>query len=214
MFCTAADNQPSVEIHVLQGERAMATDNKTLGRFILDGIPPAPRGMPQVEVTFDIDANGIVNVSAKDKGSGREQKITIQSGGGLSQDEIEKMQREAELFAEEDQRKRELIELKNAADSTAYQAERTIRDNADKIDDELKTEVEGKVAEVRAAIEAENTDDLRSKLDELNEAMQKIGQAVYGAQEQEAAGVGADAPGGDAPGGSDDSTVEGEFREV
>ncbi|MFN8506717.1 MAG: molecular chaperone DnaK, partial [Dehalococcoidia bacterium] len=213
-FSTAADNQPSVEISVLQGERPMATDNKSLGRFILDGILPAPRGVPQVEVTFDIDANGIVNVSAKDKGTGREQRITIQASSGLSKDEIDRMQREAELHADEDRRKRESIELKNSADTTAYQAEKTLRDNADKIDASLKTEVEGKIAEVRAAIQAEDTARMQTSLDELSRAMQRIGEAVYGAQ---SAGGSDGAGGGDfdpSQGPADSGTVEGEFREV
>jgi molecular chaperone DnaK len=211
VFSTAADNQPSVEIVVLQGERAMATDNKPLGRFILDGILPAPKGMPQIEVTFDIDANGIVNVSAKDKGTGREQKITIQASSGLSKEEIDKMQHDAELHADEDRKKRESIELKNIADSTAYQAEKTVRDNADKIDEALKTEVEGKVADVRSAIESDDGDRIRASLDALQQSMQRIGEAVYGAQANAAGAT----PGADEPSGpADEGTVEGEFREV
>ena len=214
VFSTAADNQPSVEIHVLQGERPMATDNKSLGRFILDGILPSPRGVPQVEVTFDIDANGIVSVSAKDKGSGREQKITIQASSGLTKDEIERMQREAELHADEDKRKREFIELKNVADSTAYQAERTLRDNADKISPELKEEVEAKVTDVRNALQAEDHDRLRIALDALSTSMQKIGEAVYGAAGATPGGEGdfQGAAAGATP--ADDGAVEGEFREV
>ena len=212
VFSTAADNQPSVEIHILQGERPMSTDNKSLGRFILDGILPAPRGVPQIEVAFDIDANGIVNVSAKDKGSGREQKITIQASSGLSKDEIEKMQREAELHADEDRRKREGIELKNQADSTAYQAEKTLRDNADKIDAGLKADVEARIADVRSAVESEDADRIRPALDALVTSMQRIGEAVYGAQGAAGAAPGADGP---EPGsGSAEGTVEGEFREV
>ena len=212
-FSTAQDNQPSVEIVIIQGERPMATDNKSLGRFILDGLLPAPRGIPQVEVTFDIDANGIVNVSAKDKGTGREQKITIQSSSGLSKDEIDRMQREAELHADEDRRKRDAIEAKNMADSAAYQAEKTVRDNADKIDAALKADVEAKVKDVRAAIESEDTDRIRSSVDALNLSMQKIGEAVYGA-----AGAGADGAAGGgfdaSQGPAEEGTVEGEFREV
>jgi len=212
-FSTAQDNQPSVEIVIIQGERPMATDNKSLGRFILDGLLPAPRGIPQIEVTFDIDANGIVNVSAKDKGTGREQKITIQSSSGLSKDEIDRMQREAELHADEDRRKRDAIEAKNMADSAAYQAEKTLRDNADKIDAALKADVEAKVKDVRAAIESEDTDRIRSSVDALNLAMQKIGEAVYGA-----AGAGADGAAGGgfdaSQGPAEEGTVEGEFREV
>jgi len=215
-FSTAADNQPSVEIHVLQGERPMAADNKSLGRFILDGLLPAPRGIPQIEVTFDIDANGIVNVSARDKGTGREQKITIQSSSGLTKEEIEKMQREAELFAEEDRRKRESIELKNTADSMAYQAEKTLRDNADKVPADLKADVEAKIAEVRSAIEADDTSRIRTAADALSASLTKIGEAVYGA-----AGAGqpgadgfAGGPSADGQGGAEEGTVEGEFREV
>ncbi|MGE0599745.1 MAG: molecular chaperone DnaK [Dehalococcoidia bacterium] len=214
-FSTAADNQPSVEIHVLQGERPMSADNKSLGRFILDGILPAPRGIPQVEVTFDIDANGIVNVSAKDKGSGREQKITIQSSSGLSKEEIEKMQREAEMFADEDRKKRDSIETKNTADSMAYQAEKTLRDNADKVPADLKEDVEAKVKDVRAAIEADDVDRMRTAIDALSASLSKIGEAVYGAAgEPSPDGFAGGEPGGEAPGGAEEGTVEGEFREV
>ncbi|MGH2634187.1 MAG: molecular chaperone DnaK, partial [Tepidiformaceae bacterium] len=215
-FSTAQDNQPSVEIVIIQGERPMATDNKSLGRFILDGLLPAPRGIPQVEVTFDIDANGIVNVSAKDKGTGREQKITIQASSGLSKDEIDRMQREAELHADEDQKKRDAIETKNLADSAAYQAEKTLRDNADKIDAALKTEVEEKVKEVRSAIESEDTARMHTAVDALNLAMQKIGEAVYGSGAA-AGGAPDGASGGnfdEEKGPAEEGTVEGEFREV
>ncbi|MBK9546378.1 MAG: molecular chaperone DnaK [Dehalococcoidia bacterium] len=211
-FSTAADNQPSVEIHVLQGERPMSGDNKSLGRFILDGILPAPRGIPQVEVTFDIDANGIVNVAARDKGSGREQKITIQSSGGLSKDEIEAMQREAELFADEDRKKRESIELKNTADSMAYQAEKTLRDNPDKVPADLKADVEAKIADVKAAVEADDADRMRTALDALSSSLSKIGEAVYGAAGAD--GAGPEGPDGEPSGAAQEGTVEGEFREV
>jgi len=209
IFSTAADNQTSVEIHVLQGERPMAADNKSLGRFILDGILPAPRGVPQIEVTFDIDANGIVHVSARDKGPGREQHITIQPSSGLTKEEIERMQREAELYAEEDRRKRELVELKNLADSTAYQAERTLREHGDKIDAALRAEVEERVKTVRSAIEGDDRETIRRALDALSQSMQRIGAAVYG---QAGATTGAEA--GAARSASDEGTVEGEFREV
>jgi molecular chaperone DnaK len=209
-FSTAADNQPSVEIHVVQGERAMAADNKSLGRFILDGILPAPKGVPQIEVTFDIDANGILNVSARDKGTGREQRITITAGSGLSKEEVERMQREAEIHAAEDKRRREEIELRNSADSLAYTAEKTMRENADKIPADLKTEVEGKVQAVRTALQGTDTDAVRRAMDELNISMQKIGQAVYGGQGAPGAGPEGAAPQEEAPEG----TVEGEFREV
>jgi molecular chaperone DnaK len=205
VFSTAADNQPSVEIHVVQGERAMAGDNKSLGRFMLDGILPAPRGVPQIEVTFDIDANGILNVSARDKATGREQKITITAGSGLSKDEVEKLQREAELHAAEDKRRRDEIEVRNAADSLAYTAEKTLRDNADKVPADLKTEVEGKIEAVRTALQGTDIEAVRHATDELNQSMQRIGEAVYGQQGQQG-----DEPGPETPEG----TVEGEFREV
>jgi molecular chaperone DnaK len=212
-FSTAADNQPSVEIHVLQGERAMAADNKSLGRFILDGILPAPRGVPQVEVTFDLDANGILNVSARDKATGKEQKITITAGGGLSKEEVEKLRQEAELHAEEDKQRRDEIEIRNTADSLAYTAEKTVRENADKIDSDLKSEVEGKIAAVRSALQSGTADTIRSATQELSETMQKIGQAVYGAQGAPPSenGDGGE-PQGEAP--AEEGTVEGEFREV
>jgi molecular chaperone DnaK len=218
VFSTAADNQPSVEIHVLQGERAMAGDNKSLGRFILDGILPAPRGVPQVEVTFDLDANGILNVSARDKATGKEQKITITAGGGLSKDEVEKLRQEAELHAEEDRKRRDEIELRNTADSLAYQAEKTVRENADKLDAELKSEVEGKIAAVRSALQSGDAAGIQSAVSTLSDAMQKIGQAVYGAQ-----GAGQGQPGENgaseagpeaAEGTAEEGTVEGEYREV
>ncbi len=211
VFSTAADSQTSVEIHVLQGERSMAQDNKSLGRFILDGILPSPRGMPQIEVTFDLDANGIVSVRAQDKGTGREQKITIQASSGLSKDEVERMQREADQFAQEDARRREEVEIRNTADSLAYQAERTLRESGDKVPAELKSEVEGKVAAVRSALQSGSVESIRSAVDELNEALQKVGAHVY--QQAGAAG----AAGGPEQGGSrgpDDGTVEGEYREV
>ena len=208
VFSTAADNQPSVEIHIVQGERAMAGDNKSLGRFMLDGILPAPRGVPQIEVTFDLDANGILNVSARDKATGREQKITITAGSGLSKEEVEKLQREAEVHAAEDRKRREEIETRNSADSLAYSAEKTLRDNTDKVPGDLKTEVEGKIAAVRTALTGTDIEAVRRATDELNQSMQRIGEAVYGAQ---GAAAGPDGSGGpEAPEG----TVEGEFREV
>jgi molecular chaperone DnaK len=219
VFSTAADNQTSVEIHVLQGERQMAADNKSLGRFILDGILPAPRGVPQVEVTFDLDANGILNVSARDKATGKEQKITITAGSGLSNEEVERMQREAETFAAEDQQRREAVELKNQADSLAYTAEKTVREHADKVPDDLKSEVETRVAAVRTALQNEDQSGLQSAMNDLTESMQKIGQAVYSQQaeaegEPEGAGVGAEG-GASADGGeAEEGTVEGEYREV
>jgi molecular chaperone DnaK len=212
-FSTAADNQPSVEIHVVQGDRAMAQDNKSLGRFILDGLLPAARGVPQIDVSFDIDANGILNVGARDKATGREQKITIQAGSGLSKDEVEKLQREAELHAAEDKQRREEIETRNAADSMAYSAEKTVRDNADKISDELKTEVETKVAVVRTALQGTDAGAVKAASDDLQATMMKIGEAVYSAQ---GAGDGASAASDDPDGAgpAPEGTVEGEFREV
>jgi molecular chaperone DnaK len=217
IFSTAADNQPSVEIHVLQGERPMANDNRTLGRFMLDGILPSPRGVPQIEVTFDIDANGILNVRAQDKGTGKEQKITITASSGLSKEEVNKMQKEAEMHAAEDTKRRDEIEAKNMADTMAYQAEKTLRDNKDKIPAELNAEAESKIAAVKEALKGTDVEAIKRANQELNETMQKIGQAVYSQQQPP--------PGGQPPpppppgeeggkGGGDEGTVEGEFREV
>ena len=213
-FTTAADTQTSVDIHVLQGERPMAPDNKSIGRFILDGILPAPRGVPQVDVTFDIDANGILSVSAKDKGTGKEQKIVIQPSSGLSKEEIEQMVDEAKGHESEDQRRRAEIETRNQADSLVYSTEKMIADNLDKIPEELKTDVEGKVATLKSAIEANNVAEMQTEMADLNQAVQQVGQAVY-AQASEAAPADEAAeetpPTDDEQGGS---TVEGEFREV
>ena len=214
IFSTASDSQPSVEIHVLQGERPMATENKSIGRFILDGILPAPRGLPQIEVKFDIDANGILNVSATDKGTGREQRITITASSGLSKEEIDRMVREAELHSDEDKRRREEIELRNNADSLAYTAEKTLSEYGDKVPADLKSEVEGKVAAVRSALQSGDVNQIRSSSNDLSAALQRIGQSVYG--QAGAAGAGPQ-PGGqggpEGPGGPE-GTVEGEFREV
>jgi molecular chaperone DnaK len=217
IFSTAADNQPSVEIHVLQGERPMASDNRTLGRFMLDGILPAPRGVPQIEVTFDIDANGILNVRAQDKGTGKEQKITITASSGLSKEEVAKMQREAEMHAAEDARRREEIETRNMADTMAYQAEKTLRDNKDKIPADLNSEVEAKVAAVKEALKGTDSNAIKRATEELNQTMQKIGQAIYRQQQPPPPGGQQPPPppggeGGQGP--KDEGTVEGEFREV
>ena len=210
-FTTAADNQPSVEIHVVQGERSMASENKSIGRFVLDGILPAPRGMPQIEVTFDIDANGILNVSARDKGTGKEQRITITASSGISQSEIEQMVRDAEMHADEDRRRREETQTRNNAENMAYSAEKMLQDNADKIPAELKTEVEGKIAAVRSALSAGDIAAITTASNELQEALQRVGQAVYAQPGAGAADAGGDAsPGSAAP----DDSVEGEFREV
>ena len=215
VFSTAADNQPSVDIHVLQGERPMAADNRTLGRFILDGILPSPRGMPQIEVTFDIDANGILNVKAVDKGTGREQKITITASSGLSKEEIDKMQKDAEMHASEDSKRREEVEARNAADTLAYTAEKTLRDHKDKIPAELNQEVEGKVSAVRSALQGSDIEAIRTASQELNDVMQKVGAAVY---QQQPPPPGGETPpeqeGGGEGGEEGEGTVEGEFREV
>lgn len=179
VFSTAADGQTSVEIHIVQGERPMAADNKSLGRFILDGIPPAPRGVPQVEVSFDLDANGILNVKATDKASNKEQKITITASSGLNKEEIEKLRQEAEKHAEEDKQKKDAAELKNQADSVIFQLEKLLKDSADKIKAEDKTELETKVAELKTAKEAGDLEALKKKLEETNEVAQKIGAAMY-----------------------------------
>jgi molecular chaperone DnaK len=213
-FTTAADNQPSVEVHVFQGERAMASDNKSLGRFLLDGLLPAPRGMPQVEVSFDIDANGILNVSARDKGTGREQKITIVAGSGLSKEDIEKMKQEAETYADEDRGRREEIELRNQADSMAYQADKTLRDLGDKVPPEMHTEVEAKVKELRDALQGTDIEAVRLAVSALSEAMQRMGAQVYGQAGAEPPPPEGEPPGPEGEGPADEGTVEGEFREV
>ncbi len=222
VFSTAADNQPSVEIHVLQGERPMANDNRTLGRFMLDGILPAPRGLPQIEVAFDIDANGILSVKAHDKGTGREQKITITASSGLKKEDVERMKREAEMHAADDTRKREEVEARNMADTLVYTAEKTLREQGDKVPSDLKSDVDAKIAAVKSALQGSDVQQLKRTTQELSDSMQKVGAAVY----QQAgggpgAGPGAGAPpppppgGGDeVPGKKDEGTVEGEFREV
>jgi molecular chaperone DnaK len=216
IFSTAADNQPGVEIHVLQGERPMANDNRTLGRFMLDGILPAPRGVPQVEVTFDLDANGILNVRAQDKGTGKEQKITITASSGLSKDEVSKMQKEAEMHASEDVKRREEIETKNTADTMAYQAEKTLRDNKDKIPADLNSDVEAKIAAVKEALKGADVNAIKNATQALNQSMQKIGEAIYKQQPPPPPPGGQQSPpppeGGQGP--KDEGTVEGEFREV
>jgi len=179
IFSTAADNQTSVEIHVLQGERSLATDNKSLGRFILPGIPPAPRGMPQIEVAFDIDANGILNVKALDKATGKEQSIKITGSTGLSKEEIERMQKEAESHATEDQKKKELIEARNIADTLVYTAEKSLKDSGDKVAADIKIELEEKVKKVKEAIAGEDLEAIKKATDELGTSLQKIGSAMY-----------------------------------
>jgi len=210
VFSTAADNQPSVEIHVLQGERSMAADNKTLGRFMLDGIIPAQRGVPQVEVTFDIDADGIVSVKAQDKGTGKEQKIVITASSGLSKEEVEQMQREAEQHAADDAKRREEVETRNQADTLAYTAEKTIREQGEKVPADLKQQAEDKIAQVRSALQGSDIAEVQRTMQELSAVLQQVGSSVY--QEPPS---GEETPAGEEePPKSDEGTVEGEFREV
>ncbi len=213
-FSTASDMQPQVEVHVLQGERPMAADNKTLGRFILDGIPPAPRGVPQIEVTFDIDANGIVNVTAKDKGTGREQKITITASSGLSKDEIDKMVKESQKFADEDRKRKEEVETRNNADSAIYQSEKMLKDLGDKVPADVKTEVEAKISELKSALPGKDIADIKRKTEELAQTLQKIGERMYQQQPGEATPPPGGEPGDSTPPPSGADTVDGEFREV
>ena len=225
-FTTASDAQPSVEIHVLQGERTMSAENKTIGRFNLDGLPPAPRGTPQIDVTFDIDANGILNVSAKDKATSKEQRITITASSGLSHQEVEDLVKEAESHAEEDAQRRELVETRNQADSTAYQAEKTRAEHAEHVSEDLKTEIEEQIANVRSLLTSEDPATIRAAAEALTQSLTKIGEAVYAAQQaagadaEGAADASPEAPGdtppesGDGEGNGDDDTVEGEYREV
>jgi molecular chaperone DnaK len=210
-FTTASDNQPSVEVHVLQGERSMATENKTIGRFNLDGILPAPRGVPQVEVTFDIDANGILNVAATDKGTGKEQSITITASSGLSQDEIDQMIDEAEQHAEEDKQKREFVEVRNTAQTAVFSAETLLKENEEHIDASMKDEVEQKISALKAALEGEDNSLIESSLQQLQESLQRIGQEVYSKT-----GDTSETPNeeGNTTSEDPDNTVEGEFREV
>ena len=214
IFSTAADNQTSVEVHVLQGERELARDNRTLGRFHLDGIAPAPRGMPQIEVTFDIDANGILNVKAQDKGTGREQSVTITASSTLSKEEVERLVKEAEANSADDRRKREEVETRNQSDQMVYQAEKVIKENQDKIPADLKTEVEAKLTAVREASNGSDTGALKKAMDELNESLQKIGQHIYAAptggapEGQEPDGHGAEHP------TEEEEVVDAEYKEV
>jgi molecular chaperone DnaK len=220
IFSTASDSQPQVEIHVLQGERPMAVDNKSLGKFILDGIPPAPRGIPQIEVTFDIDANGILNVTAQDKATQRSQHITITASSGLSESEVERMRREAESHADEDKRRKELIEARNTADNAVYTAEKALRDFGDKVPADTKSKVEEEIANVKKALEGDDPVKIKSATDQLFQVIQQIGASVYqqgGPQAGPTAGSPEPGPepgpgdGGQKPGG-DDNVVDGEFR--
>ena len=213
VFSTASDNQTQVEIHILQGERPMATDNKSLGKFILDGIPPAPRGVPQIEVTFDVDANGILKVSAKDKATGRSQHITITASSGLSETEVEQMRKDAEAHAEDDRKRRDLIEARNHADNTAYAAEKALREFGEKVPADVRSDIEAKVAEVKAAVQSEDVARIQSVTETLGQAVQKIGASVY--EQGQAVGGG----GTDSSGSASSSTepgpdvVDGEVKE-
>jgi molecular chaperone DnaK len=218
IFSTAADNQPAVSIHVLQGERPMAADNRTLGRFELVGIPPAPRGMPQIEVTFDIDANGIVHVAAKDLGTGKEQSIKITASSGLSEEEIQKLIREAEAHAGEDKKKKDLIEARNQADAMAYSVEKNIKEFGDKIGAAEKTRIEEAIAKVKKAIEGDDLEAIKAAQEELTTASHKLAEAMYAQSTQQQAGPGPGAgagAGAQAGGGKkDDDVVDADFEEV
>jgi molecular chaperone DnaK len=221
VFSTASDSQPSVEIVVLQGERPMAKDNRILGTFTLDGIPPAPRGTPQIEVTFDIDANGILNVAAKDRGTGKENKVTITGSTTLNKDEVERMVKEAESNADEDRKRAETVELRNRADHLAYQAEKALADAGDKVPAELRTDIETKVKAVRDGIAASDADAIKTAHDELAASIQKIGEAVYaqspppeGGSSDGGSGNGEAPPHEGGAGSGGDDVVDAEFKEV
>ncbi len=213
IFSTAADNQASVEINVVQGERPMAADNKSLGRFMLDGIPPAPRGVPQVEVTFDIDANGILNVKASDKATGKEQKITITASSGLSEEEVEKMKKEAELHADEDKKKKESIETKNHADAVVFQTEKLIEESADKMKEEDKKELEEKLEALKKVKDSDDIEDIKAKMEDLNTIAQKIGSAMYSEPNQAEAGDKTEETGEKTGEEKEDGPIDAEFEE-
>ena len=212
VFSTAEDNQPSVEVHVLQGEREMAHNNKSLGKFQLTGIPPAPRGMPQIEVTFDIDANGILNVSAKDLGTGKEQKIEIKAGSGLSEDEVERMVKDAEAHADDDRRQRELVEARNNAENAAYQAERQLGELGDAVDDASKESIEAAIKDVRDNLESDDVSLLRQKTEALQEAFHKVSEQMYAAaaEAQAASAAGGNGAGAEDGAAPDDEVVDAE----
>src|SRR3982751_3189213 len=214
VFSTAEDNQSAVTIRVFQGEREMAADNKVLGQFDLMGIPPSPRGMPQIEVTFDIDANGIVNVSAKDKATGKEQQIRIQASGGLSEADIQKMVKDAEANAAEDKKRREAVDAKNHADALIHSTEQQLKEHGDKVDEALKSEIEAAVAEARTAVEGGDTDTIKAKAEALAQVAMKLGQAIYEKDQQAAASPGAEAPAGEGAGAGEEEVVDAEYSEV
>ena len=217
VFSTAADNQPSVEVNVLQGEREFAKDNKSLGTFHLDGIAPAPRGVPQIEVTFDIDANGIVNVSAKDLGTGKEQKITITASTNMSKDDIDKAVHEAEQYAEDDKKKREEVDVRNGADQMVFQTEKMLKENGDKLPADVKSEAETKLNDLKTAVQSGTIDDIKAKQEELSKVFERLYQAAAAAQQQAAGaqpGPDASAQGQANNGPSDDGVVDADFKEV
>jgi molecular chaperone DnaK len=215
VFSTAADNQTSVEVHVLQGEREFARDNRTLGRFHLDGIPPAPRGLPQIEVTFDIDANGILSVKAKDLGTGKEQSVTITASSTLNKDEVERLVKEAEMHASEDRQKREEVELRNQADQMVYQAEKVLKENESRIPAEVKSEVESKMEALKTASKGSDIGALRRAMDEFNDALQKVGQHIYQGAGATAGAAGEGGAGETAAGAkADEDVVDADYREV
>jgi molecular chaperone DnaK len=220
VYSTAADSQTQVEIHILQGERPMAMDNKSLGRFILDGIPPSPRGTPQIEVTFDIDANGILKVTASDKASGRSQHITIAASSGLNESEIEKMRKDAEANAEADRKRKELIEARNQADNTVYTAEKMLREYGEKVPGDVKKKIEDGINKLRQTMASENVDAMKRDTEELGRDLQGIGSSMYGQQQQQPGEPQAGGPAGGPDGGpgnqgpSGEDVVDGEFRNV
>jgi molecular chaperone DnaK len=216
VFSTADDNQQAVTIKVFQGEREMAADNKLLGNFDLTGIPPAPRGMPQIEVTFDIDANGIVSVQAKDKATGKEQQIRIQASGGLNETDIQRMVKEAEANAEADKKRREFVEAKNHADSLVHQVDKNLKEHGDKLSAQDRGETEAALAATRSALEGTDLEALKSASERLSQAAMKIGEAMYKAQQDAGAGPGAPGAGPQAggPGKPDEKVVDAEFEEV
>jgi molecular chaperone DnaK len=210
IFSTADDNQPSVEIHVLQGEREMAAYNKSLGKFQLTGIPPAPRGVPQIEVTFDIDANGILSVSAKDLGTGKEQKIEIKSGSGLNESEIDQMVKDAESHAEEDRKQRELAEARNLAENSAYQAEKQVAEMGEQLDEAAKTEINEAIAAVRSVLESDDVDEIKAKTEALQAAFHKVSEQIYQAASAEQAAGGGDGASANGAGEAEDEVVDAE----
>jgi molecular chaperone DnaK len=215
IFSTAADNQPGVEIHVLQGEREFSKDNKSVGKFQLTDIPPAPRGVPQIEVTFDIDANGILNVSAKDLGTGKEQKITITASGSLSKDEINRMQKDAEVHAEEDRKRREEVETRNEADSSVYRSEKMLKENSEQISGDEKAKIEACIHDVKETLKDSDASAIKAASEKLNEAWQKVSEAMYkaAAQKAQASAGGPGASQGPGPGGDSTSTQSSGARE-